>query len=87
MKTVILDDEVVVNGDGDLYMVGEMRPFIGQVCRVVGCTKGGLYRVRLPDGRTESIPKRNLDLVCKCFAHCEDDNSNTERRPGCRKRL
>lgn len=86
-KTINLDDEVVVNGGGDLFMDGDVRPCIGKVVRVVGCTKGGLYRVRLPDGRTFSIPKRNLDPVCKCYEHCEDDDSGVERRPGCLKRL
>ena len=87
MKTIILDDEVVVNSDGDLYMDADVRPAIGKVGRVVGCTNGGLYRVRIEGGGTYSLAKRNLDLVCKCYSHCEDDDNNAERRPGCRKRL
>lgn len=56
-------DKVRVNRSGDLFMEAEARPFIEQVVEVVKITKGGLYQIRLPDGRVYSLPKRNLDLL------------------------
>ena len=52
----------IVNKDRDLMMDGDAAPFIGQRVELVRILKSGLWLVKLPDGRTYSLPKYNLDL-------------------------
>lgn len=50
-----------LNGNSDLMMVGELRPYIGQEVEFVKVTKSGLIQIRCADGELVSVPKRNLD--------------------------
>ena len=50
-----------LNGNGDLMMVGELRPYIGHEVEFVKVTKSGLIQIRCADGALVSVPKRNLD--------------------------
>lgn len=86
MKPFIPGDFAYVNRDRDHWMDADARPFIDQRVEIVRVTKSGLWLVRLPDGRERSFPKYNLDLECKCYDHCEDDDAGVKRRGGCRKR-
>ncbi len=53
-----------VNGDGDLYMEAEFRPFINKSCVVQKITKSGLVHVSLVNDptRTISVPRKNIDI-------------------------
>lgn len=55
----------VVNGNVDLYMNSDARPFIGSVCFVVKQTKSGTVQVALADDpkMVLSVPVRNLDFM------------------------
>lgn len=53
--------DVLLNGKGDLAFDGHIRRYIGQPVTVLKITKGGLYHIRTADGKTFSVPKRNLD--------------------------
>lgn len=57
---LLTDKRYKVSGVGDLGIVAEARPFIGEVVEVKRKLKSGLYIVQLPDGRTHPIPKSNL---------------------------
>lgn len=54
--------ECVINGKGDLAMVFEARPFIGEKCTIVKKTKAGLIHVVNASGQFYSFPQRNIEL-------------------------
>ena len=53
---------VIVNDNGDLMMMGNVKHLIGKQVKVIRLTKGGMARV-LHDSGEFSLPPRNLDAT------------------------
>lgn len=51
----------VLTGKNDLAMVGEIKPYVGQVVERVKVCKSGLIQVRTADGTLLSVPRSNLE--------------------------
>lgn len=51
---------IYLNGNGDLGIDPEIRPYIDQVVDIVKRCKSGLYQIRTSDLRLFSVPKSNL---------------------------
>jgi hypothetical protein len=53
-----------INSDGDLYMAGDLRPYIkGPVGIIEKLTKGGMVLVKFENGETIKVPPKNIDLI------------------------
>lgn len=52
-----------LNGNGDLAMLADCKPYIGEFVEWVKTCKSGLIQVRTTDGNLISVPKRNLTFV------------------------
>lgn len=55
-------DICFINGRGDLFMDGEVRPFINQRCVFIKKTKAGLFLVALEADQKQrySAPQKNI---------------------------
>jgi hypothetical protein len=53
----------MLNGNGDLSMLDEVKPYIGKPVEWVKVCKSGLIQIRAEDGTLLSVPKRNLDVL------------------------
>ena len=55
--------QVIINGDGDLAMCREIRPFIRVPgFHIVKLTRAGMAYLRNDKGYTVSVPPKNVDL-------------------------
>jgi len=53
---------VYLNGEGDLGIYGDIRPYIYKMVYIIKVCKSGLYQVKSEDGYIFSVPKYNLGL-------------------------
>lgn len=64
--TLHLCERVHINGNGDLGMCSELKPFIYNENRfmlILKLTKGGMVYLEGDDGKYYSIPPKNIDLI------------------------
>ena len=71
-------EEAILNGSGDLAIMGNVKSSIGQRVVVVGKNRSGLYRIQTKEGEIfTGIPKYNLDRNNENLKHGFISNIDT----------